>query len=305
MTIGTVSTYSILQNTLTNVTDVENKLNEAQVQLSSGNKSADFTGLGSETQQYLSADGILAKTNQYLQDNKVVNIRLTATDTALSNIITSINSLQSIFSQQLSGAANNASFAIQLNSAWNDITQQLNSTANGQYLFGGTKTNAPPVDANNFPTLTVSGTPDTNYYRGSQQDITVRPQDNTLIKYNVRADEPGFQKLFAALAMAKESIGATQANSSDSISKAEDLLQDGLQDIIGIRATVGATTAQIGDINTSLTSQQLYWKNVRSDIGNTDIVSVSTQLAINQGILQAAFQAFAKITSLRLGDYLK
>ncbi len=78
-----------------------------------------------------------------------------------------------------------------------------------------------------------------------------------------------------------------------------------LQGIIAAQATVNANKVQLTNIDTNLASSKLYWQGIQQGIGNTDVVSVSTQVAINQGILQAAFQAFAKISSLRLSDFLK
>ena len=59
------------------------------------------------------------------------------------------------------------------------------------------------------------------------------------------------------------------------------------------------------NINTRHGSFKLYFLGVKEEIGNADLVSVSTQVAINQGILQASFQAFAKINSLKLADFLR
>ena len=302
MTIGNVSTYTILQTTLTNVTKVEGDLNTEQEQLSSGNKSADFTGLADQTQQFLSLDNILSKTNQYLSDNKVVETRLSATSTALTQIINSATSFQSLLSQRLSGVSNSAAFDTQIQGVWQQLSSQLNTSVNGSFIFSGTKTNTPPVNTATFPTLLSSGVPDTSYYHGSAQDMSARAQDNTVITYNVRADTPGFQNLIAGLVMARQ---GNANNSSDDLKKAENLVQSGLQSIIGTQATVGATSAQFSSIDTSLSNQKLYWQGIQQSIGSADIASVSTQVAINQGILQAAFQAFAKITSLRLADYLK
>ena len=302
MTVGTVGSYSILQTALTNVAKVEADLSKQQIQLSSGNKSSDFAGIASDSQQFLSLDNILAKTDQYLSDNKVVEIRVNATSTALTNIIGTLNSLQGLISSRMSGTQNSAAFDKQLQGIWQDITGQLNSSINNQFLFSGTKTNSKAVDSDKFPTLQISGVPDSGYYLGNTQDMVVRAQDDTTIKYNTRADDIAFQQVFAALAVAKDGAAIS---STTQLKQAEDLLQSGIQGIIGLQANVGAVSSQLSKIDTNLTSQKLYWKGIQESIGNTDMVSVSTAVASNQGILQAAFQAFAKITSLRLADYLK
>jgi len=41
------------------------------------------------------------------------------------------------------------------------------------------------------------------------------------------------------------------------------------------------------------------------EIGNADILGASTQISINQGILQASFRSFSILSQLRLSDFLK
>jgi flagellin-like hook-associated protein FlgL len=94
-------------------------------------------------------------------------------------------------------------------------------------------------------------------------------------------------------------------NTDADLQKAYDLVAQGLDGVISTQSVVNQNKVQIDTINTQHQSLKLYFKGVKDSIGNTDFVSVSTEVALNQGILQAAFQTFAKINSLRLSDYLK
>jgi len=302
MAVNSVSTYAIFQSTLTDMNKVETDLNNEQMQLSSGSKAQNFAGMADNVQQYLSLDATIAKTNQYLNDNQLVETRINTTSSVLSQVVDIATSLQSLISQRLSSAGNNSAFGTQLQGVWQQLTGQLNTSVDNQYLFSGTAVNTPPVNATDFPALQQSGVPDAGYYQGNQQNITVSAQDNTSVTYNVRADAPAFQQLFAGLAMAQQ---GDQLNSSNALSQAETLVQSGLQGIINIQATVNTNKVNYTTIDQNLNNLKLYWQGILQSLGNTDVVAVSTQVAINQGILQAAFQAFAKISSLRLSDYLK
>lgn len=302
MAVSTVSTYSVLQSTINDVARVEAELQEQQMQLSSGQKARNFAGLGDQVQQYLSLDASIRRADQYLNDNQIIEDRIAATGTAISNIIDIGTVLQSLIAQRRTGVGNSAAFFTQLQGIWSQLVGQLNTTVSNQYIFSGTVTNVAAVDATNFPTLQQDGVPDAGYYRGNDQDMTARPQDNNTIVYNVRADESGFQKLFAALVMARQG----DANDSDTdLQAAYTLVQEGLREVINVQARVNANKVLFTSVDTQLRNTKLYWQGLQESIGNTDILSVSTQVAINQGILQAAFQAFAKISSLRLSDYLK
>lgn len=302
MAIGTVSTYASFQSTLNDVSRVETDLNTEQNQLSSGNQAANFSDMPGQTQEYLSLSASISKIAQYNSGNQLVESRLNTTDTVLTQVVNLATSLQSMISQRMSGVANNASFFTQLQGVWQQITGQLNTQVDGQYLFSGTATSTPAVNTTNFPTLQVSGQPDSGYYQGSAQDMTVQADDNIKITYNVRADAPAFQQIFAGFAMAQK--GDAQ-NNVDDLKTAENLVQSGIQGVITIQATVHSNQVAMSTIDTSHAALKTYWTGLQQSIGNTDIVAVSTQVAVNQGILQAAFQAFAKINALQLSNYLK
>lgn len=299
--IDNVSSYMLHQSTLRDITRTQNELAKQQMQLSSGNNSQYFSEMAGQVNQYLSLDASMARTSQYLADNTVIGSRLDATSSSLGQVITQIQSLQSLISSRRTGTSNDAAFATQLDGLWQNITAQLNVSVSGQFIFSGTKLDTPAVSTT-FPTLRVDGVPDTGYYQGSSYDLTARPQDNTVLQYNVRADAPGFQKVFAALAMAKT---ANNGGSDQQFEMAYDMAAAGLKDLIATQANVNANKVTLNNINQNHSTQQLYWKGIKEQIGNTDILAVSTQVSVNEGILQAAFQAFAKINSLRLSDFLR
>lgn len=302
MAMDNVSSYMLHQSTLRDITRTQNELGKQQMQLSSGNNSQYFSQMSGQVQQYLSLDASMARTEQYLSDNTVIGSRLDATSSALGQVVSQIQNLQSLISARRTNSSNDAAFMTQVEGLWQNITAQLNVSVSGQFIFSGTKLDTPPVQANNFPTLRIDGQPDDSYYRGSAHDLTARPQDNTVLQYNVRADAPGFQKVFAALAMSKT---ANTNGNDEQFEMAYELAADGLKDLIATQATVNANKVTLNNINTNHSAQSLYWKGMKEEIGNTDVLAVSTQVAINQGILQAAFQAFAKINSLRLSDFLR
>ncbi|MDE3037452.1 MAG: hypothetical protein KGJ21_03205 [Pseudomonadota bacterium] len=302
MAVSTVSTYATFQSTLNDVAKVQNDLSTEQQQLSSGNAAQYFTDMAGQTQQFLSLSNSISKINQYAAGNQVVESRVSTTNTVLTQVINVATSLQGMISQRMSGVATNSAFFSQIQGLWQQLVGQLNTQIGGQYLFSGTATSTPAVDANNFPTLQQSGTPDAGYYLGSQQDMTARADDNISITYNVRADAAGFQNIFAAFAMAKQ--GDANNNTSE-VQTAENLVQTGIQGVTTIQATVNSNQVAMNTIDTNHQTLKLYWQGLQQSIGNTDIVAVSTQVAVDQGILQAAFQAFAKINALQLSNYLK
>lgn len=303
MSVGRISTFALHQSTLRDTSKVEVGLADMQQQLSSGDKSQDFAGLGgSQSEQFLLLENNIARTDNYLNNNQIVQTRITSTDNALGQIIDIASNLRDLISQRRNAASNTAAFPDAIKGAWQSLVSQLNTTMEGRYLFGGTRTDVAPVNSDEFPTLKVDGVPDDSYYQGSKQDVMVRADDNTEFNYNVRADDPGIQQIFAGLAMAQK---GSDNNSDEDLAKAYDLVSQGLDGVIATRSIVNQNNVSISDINTRHNSYKLYFQGVKDEIGNADLVSLSTQVAVNQGILQASFQAFAKINSLKLSDFLR
>lgn len=303
MSVGRISTFALYQTTLNDASKVQANLGNLQQQLSSGDKSQDFAGLGgSSSEQFLLLEGKIAKTETYLNNNKIVTTRLNTTDNVLGQVIDTASNLRSLISQRRNISSNSAAFPETLKGVWQSLVSQLNTSQEGRYLFSGTSTDTPPVNPDTFPTVADDNQPNDNYYQGSKNDVILRADDNTEIAYNVRADDAGIQKIFAGLALAQK---GHDNNSDEQLAKAYDLVVQGLDGVISSQSIVNQNKVAVDNINTQHSSFKLYFQGVKEEIGNTDLVSVSTQVAINQGILQASFQAFAKINSLKLSDFLR
>lgn len=303
MALQRVSTYNTHQFVLGNAMQTQAQLAELQKQTSSGFKTDDFAGLDGQVQQYTDLDQKIARTSRYEENNGIILSRIETTGTALDNIVEIANSLRNLLTLRRSAnTSEGLAFQTQIDSAWKALSTQLNATYEGRFLFSGTRTDVQAVNPDSFPSLNEAGVPDDSYYNGSSGDITTRPQDNFELTYNVRGDEQGFQQLVAAMVTAKE---GDAANSTQKLDQAYELINGAIENIITVQARNNANKVTVTQINENHQSLRLYWQGVKEEIINTDLVSASTQVAVNQGILQASFQIFARLSSLRLSDFLR
>jgi flagellar hook-associated protein 3 FlgL len=298
-----ISTYALHQTTLRNASNMQAELARLQIQLSSGFKSENFAGIASQTEQYISLENKLAKSNNYLENNLLIGSRIDTTNQILDKVTEIATDIKELIILRQNGASGiEPTFQVQLEGYWKALSQQLNTNVEGRYLFSGDRTDVAPVDSDSFPSLLTSGTPDDGYYNGGDQDLTVQADENTAFEYNVRANDPAIQKIFAALSMAKD---GHIHSSPTTLQEASAMIQQGIDGVIALQSSTNSNKLALQDINQRLQLLQPYWKGVKEDIINTDLVSVSTQVALDQGILQASFQAFARINSLRLSDFLR
>jgi len=246
----------------------------------------------------------MGRNQTYVDSSNIAEDRLTIADNVLGQVIDVATDIKNLIALRRNSAVGDSlAYQTQLDGKWKALVAVLNTTSEGRYIFSGTRTDTPPINADSFPQLLKDGVPDAGYYQGSSDDITIRVDDNVKLTYNVRANDPAFQKIFAGLAMAQKFGGA--AGENEDLKKAFDFMEAGVEGIISLRATVNSNKVTVMNNKDRIESLNLYWKGLKESISNTDIVSVSTEVAVNQGILQAAFQAFARISSLKLSDFLR
>lgn len=303
MTLGRISTYALHQSTLRDAAHTQFELFKLQTQLSSGYKSQTFEGMADQTEQFLGLETRISKIDLYLKNNKLIESRVNTTVAVIDQTIETGTQIKNLILLRRNATTEESlAFPEQITNMWKALVAQLNTNSEGRYLFSGTRTDSLAVDADTFPTLEESGVPDTGYYLGSSENITARIDDNTDFTYNIRADEEGFQKIFAGLAMAMQ---GHNEQSDEDLAAAYTLVDEGVKAVISLQAKANANKVSISQVNERHESFKIYWKGVIEDVGSTDLVSVSTQVAINQGILQASFQAFGLINSLKLSDFLR
>lgn len=303
MTVGRISTLALQETTLKYASLSQSTLADLQTQLSSGSKSQNFAGIAGQTEQFLDLEGKIQKSQLYRDNNKVLSSRLNSTDNALGQIITTSTDIKNLIllrRNQTVGVS--LQFPQQLEGYYNTLANQLNTNSEGRYLFSGSKTDTRPLDGAKFPTLKADGSLDQTYYQGSKQNIVTKVDDGVDLTLNVRADAPGFQKIMQGLALAKQ---ADESGSDADLARAYELVSQGVTAVTDIQALVNANKVSLNQLDERQSSLKLYWQGLKEDIGNTDFISVSTQVSVNQGILQASFSAFAKINALKLSDFLR
>lgn len=308
MSIGRVSTLAIYNSTLRDMNRSQLDLYEVQGQVSSGLKSQNYQGLNGQVDQFVQLESKLAKSKIYKQNNDVNISRIQTTNVALTQIINIGQDMNNLMTLHRDPALkNDISFNEQMDGYIKSLARELNTSFDGRYLFGGTRTDVNPVAVDpEIPSPVTIGTLDTNYYQGSAENVEVRADENTLITVDARADNIGFQRLFGAAALAIKAHNEPNTTDSDDMMKqAIDMVQQGIKDVTSIQANANANELLLNNINNRHEQLQLYWQGVVESISKTDVLAASTKLSNDQSVLQATFQAFAKVTGLKLSDYLR
>ncbi len=302
--ISRISTYGLHQKTIGDFNSVQSHLANLQNQISSGFKTDRFQDLIGEVEQFVDLEGEIKKLQNYETTNAEGISRYRTQRVAIEEMIQVGDQIEDLMTLRRNGAnEDKIAFAQQMRGYITTFARELNTNIGGRYLFAGTRTNVQPVITEpSVPKPVTSTIPDDSFYQGSKENVILRPRSGLDIEFKTRADDEAFQKIVTAAWLSIEGDGE---DDDDKLVQAVDMIQQGLDRLISIQADVDGEILNLENINERHESLRLYLTGVSEEIIKTDILTASTQVAIDQTILSASFQAFARINSLNLVDYLR
>ncbi len=290
------------QLTLNNVRATQERLQEAQIQVSTGQKSRSYAGIFKDATRLVSLESSQARLKQFVENNTIISNRLDRMDSAISNIFDALSDLRTTLIQATSDSS---SGEVRLNEIANNllstVTGQLNTKENGRFLFAGSKTTTQPVTVP-VPDPTTFGVPENNYYQGDSVELTARIDEATTIAYGMTADRSGFQDAIAAL---KAAIEAGSTGNRSLMETALTLTNKALHTIAGYRAEIGSDLKTIERANSNNNDLLTFIEGSISDIENVDVTEVVAKMSIDQTVLQASYLTLARIGDLTLLDFLR
>jgi len=297
-----IPTFSIYQTSIENFQRVQGDLSKLQTQVSTGNKAQNFADLGSNISQALSLSTLVTSNNNFSQNNTLVVNQLNTYDSVLQQIQTINSQLQSAITTERSADVATNPLAQTATQMLSTVKNLLNTSFNGQYIFAGAKTDTPPVGDLTTSNL-INNQPTDNYYQGDNTTLTTQAGTDINTSYGIKANNPAFTNLIGALNMAINAGNSASPNTDPDLSTALDLTNTVTSGLSNLQAQNGDTMSQLQQININYTNDATYIQNAQG-FENTDLAGASVQVTEDQTTLQAAYEVFAKISSLNLASFL-
>ncbi|TAE80635.1 MAG: hypothetical protein EAY76_05990 [Alphaproteobacteria bacterium] len=300
--ISRISTMSIHSRAVENFNRTQTRLAGFQDQLSSGFKGRTFKAYDGDVQEIVSLNREVNKLQTFLENNTETVSRLKTQEKALEKMQTIGDEVKKLLVLRNNPTvANNMEFVTQMKNLREAFGRELNTDLEGRFLFAGTRTDMPPI-VDPIPESLKAGDVDIAYYQGSKENVIARIQDNIEIEYSTRADDPAFQKFFAAVSYAITAHPVPGAN--DSLKKSQSMLDEAIAGINSLTASVRSKYTDIENINKRNEDLRDYYQGVGESLVRADPIEVTTRVAMEETTLQATFQIFARISALKLSDFL-
>ena len=298
-----ISTISIFNTTIRNFGVVQGDIAELTRQISSGREAKDFKGLGTKTRLILDLESKLSSAKRYVGDNNIALVRLNGMKESIGSLLQIATSLRNNITIERSAAQNDLPLAELSRAQLSQVRDALNKSISGRFLFSGARTDDAPVgDIVNVSNLSpTTGLPTANYYLGDDGAVEILISDQLTINYGITANNDSIQKLVGALHMAINAEGA----SDGALESALDLVNEALEGVVGLENEVNNNIQIISSTNDIHENFKTYLNQTLGEEVGVDVVEATTQLSLNQTLLQATFQNFARISNLKLVDFLR
>lgn len=292
--------------TLATMLRTQSQLVDLQGQVATGRKARDYSGVAAEATRLVNLKADYARVDRFLDNIKVVDLRLQQMESSVSSLF----DLASRFKTLLLASANgdnaaDTALAENARHMLDQVAGLLNQRQDGRYLFAGARTDTPPVDVDAIPAgLGPDEAGDGYYYRGDSDRLTVRVDDTLTVAYGVTADEPAFESLIRALAIAANTDVSDKDSVGPRIEAALGLIDDAIRDLPDVRSRIGQTRNTLELATGRHADFKQYAEVAIGDIEQVDIAEAITRLTAYENVLNASYAATVRLQRLSLTNFL-
>ncbi|HUN51455.1 MAG TPA: flagellin [Candidatus Sulfotelmatobacter sp.] len=314
-----VSTFGSSQLLINQMLQDEQNIQTTQQQVSSGHVSNNYAGIADQAETLISSQTVAARTQQYINSNQLLDLKLQTYNTSLTSLASNAQSLTNAVTSAL---ANNSATGL-IDTVQNLLSQsigQLNTQLDGQYIFGGSNTGTPPVNISTSAQLIAMTEPPTAAFSNDQQQAQAQINDTTTMTYGQVAStvgQPLLQEMQRILQYNNGSLGGPSPPGpgtafSDPLTPAQiSFLQGELSNLTNVTNGVnnaatqnGINQQELSNVEQQNTSQMTTVTNFISDIQDVDAASAITNLNQDQLALQTSYAVIGQLSQLSLVNWL-
>ncbi len=304
-----ISSFNANQNLMFQIMNAQMKFNEAQMQVSSGKKATNLGDHGRDAHVAVATMATRDRYQSYANTATKLKSELDAQALALKEITQVAQDLRQAMMEAVASGKGTAMME-QAESAFQRATSVLNTNFGGKYLFGGGRTDTPPVSVQNLEELSALTASDDAFVNDNLVQAT-RIDDGVTVSYGLRAKEDIASDLYSAFKTLNDYATANGDLIGDlseaHMTELRTQLQN-LPDIISGLTTVEAKNGAVQNrVENAINRQEDRLITLNELIGkmtDADMAEAATNLQLAQTTMQASAQAFSMLQRTSLLDYL-
>lgn len=298
-----ISTPANWSSALLNLTQAEQKQTQAQNQVSSGKVSQDLGGYGQGAEGITSMQASQARLQGFISAGNTLTSSLTDQATALGEVASGGSAArQAITDAIASGSAAGLMQALQ--TQYQQVVGGLNAQSNGVYIFGGGRTDQPPVSVTSLSSLVPLASPPTAAFQNGQFVSSSQVDESTTIQTGMLASDVGTSLTTVFQTIAAYDAGPNGPLNGQLTQTQISFLQSQLSAFDSADSTVTSYQAQNGaaqkTVSNAITDQQNQSTTLQNLIGdktNVDMATALSNLTQAQNAVEASAQVLASLQS--------
>jgi flagellar hook-associated protein 3 FlgL len=316
-----VATLQHSQVLLNDMLNNQKKVQVAQQQVSTGHVAETYKDIHQDIPSLSGAKSLLARLEQHQTNNSRIFSRMAAYDQSLAGMERSATDIK----EAVMGAINTSSglgLYETIEGAFDSILGFLNIKPAEGYIYGGTKTDAPPVNITDINDLLTALEPPTDIFDNNTLKATVRIDDNRTMEFGMLANEVGLDIMQAIqrIAMWENGTLATTVPvpTGVPVSFGDPLDADSAAFLIGEIANLEALIQNLGvfrgenGLNQKtieatqerIDAEVVYARDFISNIEDVDAAEAITKLNQANFALEASYNVLSQVNRISLLNFL-
>lgn len=301
-----ISTAAAAESALLNLMRAQRDQAEAGQQVSSGRLGPDLKAYGFRAETITATRAAQSRAESYAASLSRLENRLEVQDLALAELSDVATELRTTLT------TTDGTFLMNdVQQLFERAKQVLNTrSANGGYIFGGTRTDQPPFTAGSLADLAAPAATAADFFENSSRTPTARVSDATVIETGFLADDVG-QFLMEAFERIAE-FDATEPFGGQVSPTQQAFLQTEVGNVIAAfdrinerQAENGARQSEIERAVRSFEIEADFFQTVLADLEEVDIAEAATRFQQAQTAVQVAAQTFSTLTEVSLLPFLR
>jgi len=298
------SLNSVNQAFVDSLNQISDRLNDDQLELTSGLKMQTVSDSPDQVSALLQARAALASSQQISTNLTAVSTEVNTGEQSLSNAVQLFDQVQTLAAESATGtatAATRAQNAQQLQSIEQQMVGLANTNIEGRYIFAGDSDQTQPY------TYDVTQPDPVSAYQGSASTREIQNPDGTTFPVALTAQQifdstDPTTNVFSAM---NSLITAMNANDQTGIETAQSGLSAVASYLNQQLAFYGTTQDTISSATDYANTQQTQLQAQISNLQDADATSTILDMTQAQTEMQAALQSKANIPHTTLFDYLQ
>jgi flagellar hook-associated protein 3 FlgL len=295
------------QQFLSSLSHIQNSVNEAQLQISSGLKVAKPSDAPDEISAILQLHANIQANLQTTANLNSVQTEVTTGDQSLSSVTSLLDQVQVLASQGVGitqTAANRANLASQVQSLTHQIVGLGQTTFEGRFIFGGTSDQSPSYQYNTTTQTIVRLDVSSSTRQAADSSGATFPvglSANQIFDVRDASDQPANGNVYAALTAVSNAL---LANDPTALQTAASSIRDASAYVNQQQTFYGQTENRITEALSQANQANLSYQQDLSNRQDADVTSAILELQENSTNLQAALAAYAKVPHTSLFSVL-